>query len=85
MRPQWKMNIPVFQKLNYGNDIAVQLLFLKSNLDLSSNIYKCSLSTRKLFYAKSQMTLLDLFFSIVYIIVNKTCQLLTASVYNCTL
>lgn len=53
MRPQCKMNIPAFQKLNYGNDLAVQLLLLKSNLDLSSNIYKCSLSTHKLFYAES--------------------------------
>lgn len=77
MRPQWKMNIPAFQKLNYGNDIAVQLLHLKSNLDLSSNIYKYSHSTHKLFYAKSRMTLLGLFLAL--------CLLLKARPVSCSL
>lgn len=77
MRPQWKMNIPAFQKLNYGNDIAVQLLHLKPNLDLSSNIYKYSHSTHKLFYAKSRMTLLGLFLAL--------CLLLKARPVSCSL
>lgn len=85
MRPQWKMNIPAFQKLNYGNDIAVQLLHLKSNLDLSSNIYKYSLSTHKLFYAKNRMTLLGLFLALYLLLKVRaiSCSLQVCTTAHC--